>query len=144
MRSVFVAVGLLAAACAAPRAAAEGEEGPAPRGLQTATDLKFQDVPVPYDFRYDDAKSTVMEAGSFRSGVLVYHGSASPAELIAYYLQEMTKYDWRPIAKVEDRGRTTLSFEKPGLVSYVEITSGLGRSATVKITYVPKGVGGGS
>lgn len=138
--SIVLAGGaILLPACAAPPRTADSPDAGFAPGIQTAAALKFEDVPVPNGFAYVADRSTVMEAGAFRSGVLVYQGNAPQEEVVAYYLQEMTKYDWRPVSKVEDRGRTALFFEKPGLVCQVEVSTWGRRASTVKVTYVPKG-----
>lgn len=132
---------LAAAACALPRADdGTGDDLVAPTDeLVTAMDLRFPDLPVPSSFEYRPQRSVVIENPDFRTGQLVYEGTAPIASVAAYYRKEMRRYDWRLISSLE-RDFVRLSFEKPSATAEVLIEQGgpLGSRTRVTLLYVPR------
>ncbi len=121
---------------------AAGDAAPAGPTLVTATNLRFQDLPVPASFEYQPDRSFVFENADLRAGQMVYEGDATQTELAAYYREEMARFDWRLVSSLE-RDFVRLSFEKPSAPSEVlmEPAGRLTRRVRATLIYVPRRAG---
>lgn len=54
-----------------------------PVPLKIASNLKFEDIPVPHGFKIDQHNSFAFQTGSTRLGVLKYKGSAAADRIVA-------------------------------------------------------------
>ncbi len=146
LRSV-VTLGILAAvlasaACTAPQTQAD----PASSGgdinylqpLQTSPELRIRDLPVPAGFTYKADRSVILEYGPTLAATLLYEGSSSIGDVIAFYRREMEKFEWTTKA-VFEREEVKMIFTKEGRYCAVTLrgSSGLGRRTTITIDYVP-------
>jgi len=79
--------------------------------LETATFLKFTDVPIPTGFKFLSESSYLVESGALRSGLLKYTGKATGDQVTNFYKEQMPMYGWRLLNLVE-YGERILNFEK--------------------------------
>lgn len=73
----------------------------APRTLEVATILKFEDVPVPAGFKIIPAESFVFDNDITRLGILKYSASPDAATIVRFYREQMPLYNWRFINLIE-------------------------------------------
>ncbi len=101
-----------------------------PVPLKMASDLKFDDIPVPYGFKIDQYESFAFQTGSTRLGVLRYKGSVAPDRIVAFYKEQMPVYNWDLINIIE-YGRRMLTFERAQEICIITIEPTRGRASLV-------------
>ncbi len=99
-----------------------------PVPLKTASNLKFEDIPVPRGFKIDQHESFAFQTGSTRLGVLKYKGNAAADRLVAFYKEQMPVYNWSLINIIE-YGRRMLTFERAQEICIITIESSRGRTS---------------
>lgn len=100
--------------------------------------LKFADVPVPENFKFNRSKSFTYEAGSspVKVGRLFYSGWASLEDVVAFYQSEMENKGWSLVRVIEQNG-SNLLYEKENWVCTIILKSSLGRSV-IELLIGPK------
>ena len=66
-----------------------------------ATNLRYDDVPVPSNFSLVPSKSLAVESGTTRISSLHYRGRSSRIEIINFYKEYMENYGWNLINLIE-------------------------------------------
>ena len=107
--------------------------------FQIAPELRIKDLPIPAGFTYRADRSMIIEYGAVQAGIIVYEGTGSAGDLIAFFRREMPRFDWNLLTMIE-RDDIKMFFEKPGKICEMTIrpASGLMRKSTVTIHYAPK------
>lgn len=100
--------------------------------------LKFADVPVPANFKFNRSKSFTYEAGNspVKVGRLFYSGWASLEDVVAFYQNEMANKGWSLVRVIEQDG-SNLLYEKENWVCTVILSSSLGKSV-IELQIGPK------
>ncbi len=79
--------------------------------LEVSSDLKFEDLPVPYRFKLNRQESFVFQNDFTRMGLFKYVGKANAKKIIEFYREQMPLYNWGLINIVE-HNEIILNFEK--------------------------------
>ncbi|MCM8765896.1 MAG: hypothetical protein NC920_03515 [Candidatus Omnitrophica bacterium] len=79
--------------------------------LESASLLKFSDVPVPQGFRLIANESFIFQNENGRVGLLRYAGSPTADQAVNFYRQQMPVNGWF-LLNVIEYGRRVLNFEK--------------------------------
>ncbi|MCK4859352.1 MAG: hypothetical protein KAS87_02215 [Candidatus Omnitrophica bacterium] len=82
-------------------------------GLEVASSLRFEDVPIPSAFRLKSGDSFVFQNDKTRMGLLRYIGKPEVTEIIKFYKEQMSLYNWNLLSIVE-HNKVVLNFEKQG------------------------------
>ena len=101
-----------------------------PVPLKMASNLKFEDIPVPHGFKIDQHNSFAFQTGSTRLGVLKYKGNAAADRIVAFYKEQMPVYNWDLINIIE-YGRRMLTFERAQEICIITIEPTRGRVSLV-------------
>ena len=99
--------------------------------------LRFRDIPIPEDFRFDAKHSYTFEDEVSRIGFLRYTTRISPDEIVVFFREEMVKKEWRLVNIFEHRGQRILSYSKKGESCMITIYPGR-IASTVVISVTPK------
>ncbi len=106
--------------------------------LETATLLKFADIPVPAGFVFIPEESYAFQSTNFRAGLLKYRGKAIGDQLVVFFKDQMPMYNWQLINIVE-YGRRMLNFEKEGETCVINIDL-IGSRSDITLSIAPKSV----
>lgn len=107
--------------------------------LQVSPELRIKDLPIPAGYILRSDKSMILEYGQVQAGILLYEGSATAADLVAFYRREMPKFDWNMASMIE-REDIRMLFEKTGRNCEIMIRPGtsLSKKTAIFIYYAPK------
>ena len=78
-----------------------------------ASQLRFEDLPVPTGFSLNRKESFIFQNSQTRLGTLKYEGKADVAEVIEFYKRTMSYNGWKLINSIEF-GTVVLNFKKQG------------------------------
>ncbi len=107
-----------------------------PAPLKVASNLKFEDIPVPHGFKIDQYGSFAFQTGSTRLGVLKYKGRAAADRVVAFYKEQMPVYNWNLINIIE-YGRRMLTFEREQEICIITIEPTRGKT-TLFVSVSPR------
>ena len=107
-----------------------------PVPLKVASNLKFEDIPVPHGFKIDQYDSFSFQTGSTRLGVLKYKGRATADRVVAFYKEQMPVYNWNLINIIE-YGRRMLTFERAQEICIITIEPTRGKT-TLFVSVSPR------
>lgn len=79
--------------------------------LPVAASLRFEDIPIPADFNIIRDQSFVFQDGNTRVGLMRYTGRANSNQVVTFFKNQMSLYNWDLINIVE-YGHITLNFTK--------------------------------
>jgi len=99
-----------------------------PVSLKMASNLKFEDIPVPHGFKIDQHNSFAFQTGSTRLGVLKYKGNAAADRIVAFYKEQMPVYNWN-LVNIIEYGRRMLTFERAQEICIITIEPSRGRTS---------------
>jgi len=119
-----------------------------PEGIPTTSAVEQEDIPVPTNFEFDEARSYAFDPpglvpeGRFRSWCGYYKGDGTIGLIVPWYVTEMRKYGWQLTG--HDDKTNKLMFEKGDEAADIVVSSELdgGRGKYVRIVKVqvrPKG-----
>ncbi|MEE9274398.1 MAG: hypothetical protein V3V62_03700 [bacterium] len=100
---------------------------------------RFPDLPVPAGLDLSVEDSFIFEAPGTRAGHLVYRGGRKYEAVVRFYREKMPEHGWRLVSSFE-RGQATLTFEKPGWVISIIVSSKV-LGSQVDINIGPKAKG---
>ena len=109
----------------------------APAVLEPQAMVKFADVPVPSGFKFLPKSSYSFEAQGVRVGMLRYQGKAGPEQIVAFYKEQMSMYNWI-LLNIIEYGERQLNFERDTETCVITL-SPKGGSVIVSIALGPKG-----
>lgn len=104
--------------------------------LSTANILKFEDVPVPVNFKLLVNESFIFENSYSRIGILKYTGRATPERVVEFYKDEMPLHNWN-LVNILEYGRRILNYEKPQESCIITVETSISKT-TVTISVAPK------
>ncbi len=104
--------------------------------LSTADILKFEDVPVPVNFKLLVNESFIFENSYSRIGILKYTGRATPERVVEFYKDEMPLHNWN-LVNILEYGRRILNYEKPQESCIITVEASVSKT-TVVISVAPK------
>jgi hypothetical protein len=81
----------------------------------------FGDVLIPKELKVDKKSSFVYQTPGFSAGVLVLNGRVEINSLIAFFENNMTKDNWRPVSKFKSP-RTIMLYQKENRWCIINIT----------------------
>lgn len=90
--------------------------------LEIAATFRFDDIPVPSDFRIDRLGSFAFQTEYSRVGLLKYKGRANPDKVVAFYKDQMPLYGWA-LVNIIEYGKRIINFEKEGQSCIITIES---------------------
>ena len=105
--------------------------------LQTATLLKFPDVPVPVGFQLVDNESFAFQNTMMRVGLLKYTGRPTIDRVVQFYREQMPLHQWVLLNLLEYEARI-LNFDKADETCIITIGK-RGDRTQVTIAVAPKG-----
>jgi hypothetical protein len=121
--SCFVSV-LFLAGCAG----LEKKGATTPALLEPQAILKFADLPIPtYSF----------ETQGVRVGMLKYQGKANPEQIVAFYKEQMTMYNW-DLLNIVEYGDRLLNFDRDNETCVITL-SPQGSRIIISVALGPKG-----
>jgi hypothetical protein len=125
----------LLSGCATTGSTTSGAEE-APRALDVAMKLRFEDVPVPSGFRIIIPESFTFQNEVLRVGILKYAGSATTDQVISFYKDQMPLYDWQLLNVLEHKN-SIMNFDRQdqNCIIVIEPT---GMRTYITITVAPK------
>ncbi len=125
---VFTAAAAFAAGCNNTETV-DASSG-APRQVESAYDLVAQsrppipDLPIPVDFKLDEAKSRTFETGGARYIDHIYKGKADKFAVARFYKRQMPINRWTLETDMFVQGDTMLDFQKDTERCRIIITTG--------------------
>ncbi len=75
--------------------------GPAKAEEGRLGSFQFEDLPVPLGMTVNRGDSFVYEAGSVRTGIVVYEGEGDISQLGRFFKEKMAQYDWKLLGHFE-------------------------------------------
>ena len=103
------------------------------KALDVSIALKFEDVPVPSGFKPVVRDSFAFENDVLRVGILKYSGRVNPDNVVNFYKDQMSLYNWRFLNIVEYQ-RRIMSFERDDQTCTILIEpSGMGTLLTISV-----------
>ena len=132
---IIISVLLLSAGCATSGTVTDNDIK-ATKALDVSTALKFVDIPVPSGFKMITAQSFTFENDVLRVGILKYKGRSSGDQVVNFFKNQMTLYNWR-FTNMLEYGRRILNFEREDQNCIIVIEP-QGMSTFVTITVAPK------
>ncbi len=110
---------------------------PAPEsGLESSTDKRFSDIPLPAGLKYDD-RTYVYQSTTLRIGRMVYTTRDDVTELVQFFRREFLKVGWQLETVVQADG-AELAFRKGGEQLAVRIRDlGLARGCEIELHLTP-------
>lgn len=81
----------------------------------------FGDVLIPKEMKVDKKSSFIYQTPGFSAGVLVLNGRVEINSLIAFFENNMTKDNWRPVSKFKSP-RTIMLYQKENRWCIINIT----------------------
>ena len=99
-----------------------------PAPLKMASNLKFEDIPVPHGVKIDQHDSFAFQTGSTRLGVLKYKGNVAADRIVAFYKEQMPVYNWNLINIIE-YDRRMLTFERAQEICIITIEPSRGKTS---------------
>ncbi|MEI8176670.1 MAG: hypothetical protein WCG78_07380 [Candidatus Omnitrophota bacterium] len=137
---VSLILAIMISGCGTLDAPRRGNEGSdivrAERPLNVATNLKFEDLPVPAGFSCLRDQSFVFQDGATRVGLMRYAGRPDANQILNFYRTQMSLYNWDLLNTVE-YGNTTMNFIK-GSESCVVTIEPLTTKTVINIIISPK------
>lgn len=119
----------------------DGDLLPEP-GLQSASQQRFSDVPLPAGVVEDFDRTYIFESKDLQIGRMVYRIKASVAEVARFYIREAGRAGWNLDSVLQADG-AELVFRKPAKRLQVMIRdSGIGRATLLVIHLTPETVAG--
>ena len=109
-------------------------------GLEVATLLKFDDVPIPAGFKFLPKDSFSFQNDIFRVALLRYTGRGSGETVVKFYKDQMPLYRWE-LVNVVEYGIRTLNFERPDETCTIVIDT-KGSKSNISISVAPRASGG--
>ncbi len=104
--------------------------------LSTADILKFEDVPIPVNFRLAVNESFIFENSYSRIGILKYAGKATPDRVVEFYKEQMPLHDWN-LVNILEYGRRILNYEKAQESCIITVETSVTKT-TVTISVAPR------
>jgi len=119
----------------------EGDEGEVYTSstLPVTAELRFSDVPVPVGFKLLKDRSFVFQTESTRVALLKYAGRAKLPDLVDFFREQMSLYNWELLNIVEYE-KSVLNFARSRQTCIVTIES-KGMKKIVTISVAPKAGG---
>ena len=81
------------------------------QGLEPQATLRFSDIPTPEGFKILSQESFILESEGARAGMLKYSGEAEVEDLVSFYKDQMSTYNW-DLLNVLEYGDRMLNFER--------------------------------
>lgn len=110
--------------------------GEAPKMLDVAMALKFEDIPIPAGFHSETRESFTFENDVLRVGILKYAGKAQANQVVDFYKDQMPLYNWRFLNMLE-YGRRILNFDRDDQ-SCIIVIEPVKSTCHITITVAPK------
>ena len=104
--------------------------------LEPSTTLKFSDVPVPVGFKLLPYDSYSFQTSGVRVGVLKYRGKANPDQVVNFFKEQMSMFNWN-LLNIIEYGQRILNFDKEAETCIITL-SGKGNDIIVSIALGPK------
>lgn len=104
--------------------------------LEPQAMLKFSDIPVPARFKQITSESYSFESGGMRVALLKYRGKGTQDQVVNFYKEQMSMYNWN-LLNVVEYGQRLLNFERENESCIVNLT-GSGNTTNISITLGPK------
>lgn len=102
---------LLSAGCVTlPQGELAGDAGSNKVSLSVAPILKFEDLPTPSGFRILDKESFAFQNDKSRVALLKYYGAQSAEQVLAFYKDQMTSFNWS-LVNIIEYDRKVLNYE---------------------------------
>ena len=135
-KSIFlVIITVLLAGCATTGSRGR-DMGEGPKSLDVALALKFDDVPIPAGFSPLASESFTFQNDVLRVGILKYSGRAQANQVVNFYKDQMSLYNWRFLNMME-YGRYILNFDREDQTCIVVVEPGK-MGTYITITVAPK------
>jgi len=97
---------------------------------------KFSDVPVPAGLKPLPQASYSFESSGVRVGVLKYQGKANAEQIINFYKEQMTRYNWN-LVNIVEYGQRLINFERDNETCIITLEP-KGNNLTLIISLGPK------
>ena len=107
-----------------------------PALLEPQTNLKVSDAPVPAGFKLIPQESYSFEAAGVRVSLLKYQGRANIDQVVSFYREQMSMYNWN-LLNVVEYGQRLLNFDRENETCIVSLIP-KGSSVVVTISIGPK------
>jgi hypothetical protein len=111
--------------------------GDLPKALDVSMSLKFEDVPIPAGFQPLAQESFIFQNELLRVGILKYKGKAHADQVVNFYKDQMSLYNWRFLNMVE-YGRRIMNFDREDQTCIIVIEPA-SMGTYITITVSPKG-----
>jgi len=130
----FVSIVMLFLGCAT---VSEKEDAPvSSQGLEAQPTIKFSDIPVPARFKFLSHESYSFENIGLRTALLKYQGRSNPDQVVRFFKEQMSMYNWDLINIVE-YGQRVLNFERENESCIITLFP-KGNNITMVISLGPK------
>lgn len=134
--AALLAVSVFTLSGCATSGSRSGDLGEAPKSLDVAMALKFEDIPIPSGFYPITPESFTFQNDVLRVGILKYAGGAKVDQVVNFYKDQMPLYNWRFMNMME-YGRRILNFDREDQTCIIVVEPAKMRTY-VTITVAPK------
>jgi len=115
----------------------------APKSTSTAgliepqSTSKFGDLPIPSGFKLVPVDSYSFENSGIRVGLLKYLGKGDPDQLVNFYKEQMSMYNWR-LLNIVEFGERMLNFDREQETCIITLQPKGGKNIQIVIALGPK------
>lgn len=104
--------------------------------LEPSSAPKFNDVPIPTGFKLLPLDSYTFESAGIRVGVLRYQGKANLEQVINFYKEQMSMYNWN-LLNVIEFGNSLMNFEREDETCIIDLLP-KGSAILITVSLGPK------
>ncbi|MDD3310508.1 hypothetical protein [Pseudodesulfovibrio sp.] len=132
---VMVSLLMLFAACTTTSGGQSADTDPAggTQAAQQAPDYyyDFDDILIPKEISYQNDDSYKLDNSKFRAAIMKFKGRVEVLELVQYFVNNMSKDNWKLISNNKTGALSVLSFEKYNKSCVIQVEDSFG---SAKIT----------
>ena len=121
---IIIVMLFIVAGCSGLKSGRRGESAKTQEGKDKDSSplyYDFGDVLIPKELKVDKKSSFIYQTPGFSAGVLVLDGRVEINSLIAFFENNMTKDNWRPVSKFKSP-RTIILYHKENRWCVINIT----------------------
>jgi len=112
----------------------DGQSGREPPAMTApAINPRLPDVPVPFGFKFNTARSFDRAKGESRTAEHLYEGDAPLRQVAEFYRHQMPTFGWTQKEENFSNGVQRFTFEKGGDICYVSIWDNWGTKVLIKV-----------
>lgn len=105
--------------------------------IEPQASTKFSDIPVPMGFKFLPQKSYSFNNSGVRVALLKYEGKADAEQVVNFYREQMSMYNWQ-LLNIVEFGERMLNFDREQETCIITLVSRGSRDTLITIAIGPK------